>query len=120
VGCGITPGEQDLYWRQRVLTERGVADDEIAVVLTAWRAFFIAVATGDRTEFEHAVSRALAISSPDELPPDPSTDDPRAWYRNLDVTFDAAVVAAHPLSGAGGLRRTRHVDADRHGGAATP
>jgi alpha-beta hydrolase superfamily lysophospholipase len=88
-GCGITPAEQDLYWRERVLTERGVADDEIAVVLAAWRAFFIAVATGDRTEFDNAVSRALAISSPDELPPDPGTDDPRAWYRNLDVTFDA-------------------------------
>jgi pimeloyl-ACP methyl ester carboxylesterase len=88
-GCGITPGEQDLYWCERVLRERGVADDEIAVVLAAWRAFFAAVATGDRTEFDDAVGRALAISSPDELPPDPSTDDPRAWYRNLDVTFDA-------------------------------
>jgi uncharacterized protein len=87
-GCGITPGEQDLYWRERVLTERGVAADEIAVVLAAWRAFFAAVATGDRTEFDDAVSRALAIS-PDESPPDPSTDDPRAWYRALDVTFDA-------------------------------
>jgi uncharacterized protein len=88
-GCGVTPGEQDLYWRERVLTERGVAADEIAAVLAAWRAFFAAVTTGDRTEFDDAVSRALAITSPDELPPDPSTDDPRAWYRNLDVTFDA-------------------------------
>jgi pimeloyl-ACP methyl ester carboxylesterase len=88
-GCGITPGEQDLYWRRRVLTERGVDDASIALVLDAWRAFFVAITIGDRSEFDAAKDRAQPLSSTVDLPPDPSADDPRAWYRNLDVAFDA-------------------------------
>jgi hypothetical protein len=88
-GCGITPGEQDLYWRRRVLTERGLDDASISLVLSAWRAFFVAITIGDRSEFDAAMERVQAPSSTVDLPPDPSADDPRAWYRNLDVAFDA-------------------------------
>jgi pimeloyl-ACP methyl ester carboxylesterase len=88
-GCGVTPAEQDLYWRRRVLTERGVDAAEISLVLAAWRAFFVAITTGDRSEFDRAVSRAREVPSVEGLPPDPSEDNPRAWYRNLDVAFDA-------------------------------
>jgi uncharacterized protein len=88
-GCGITPGEQDLYWRRRVQTERGLDDASISLVLSAWRAFFVAITTGDRSGVDAAKERAQALSSTVDLPPDPSADDPRAWYRNLDVAFDA-------------------------------
>jgi pimeloyl-ACP methyl ester carboxylesterase len=88
-GCGVTPAEQDLYWRRRVLIERGVDDETISLVLDAWRGFFRAITTGDRSEFDSASTRARARASGADLPPDPSADDPRAWYRNLDVAFDA-------------------------------
>lgn len=71
-GCGITPGEQDLYWRRRVLTERGVDDATISLVLSAWRAFFVAITIGDRSEFDAVRERAQALSSTVDLPPDPS------------------------------------------------
>ena len=35
------------------------------------------------------MERAQALSSTVDLPPDPSADDPRAWYLSLDVAFDA-------------------------------
>lgn len=88
-GCGITPGEQDLYWRRRVLEDRGLDEAAIALVLSAWRAFFVSITTGDRSDFDEAMERAQALSSTVDLPPDPSVDDPRAWYRTLDVAFDA-------------------------------
>jgi pimeloyl-ACP methyl ester carboxylesterase len=87
-GCGVTPAEQDLYWRRRVLTERGLDAAEISLVLAAWSGFFVAITTGERSEFDQSEAAARGVSSAD-LPPDPSEDDPRAWYRSLDVAFDA-------------------------------
>ena len=96
-----------------MLTERGLDDAAISLVLSAWRAFFVAITIGDRSEFDVAMERAQALSATVDLPPDPSAGDPRAWYRNLDVAFDAlpsggASVALCSLCSARTTRRRRH------------